>query len=219
MVQSIIVLSGGMDSTVLLAESLANGRQVAAISFDYGSKHNVRELPMAQAVCQAWGVHHTLIQLPFINTLFSSTLLQSGGAIPDGMYNEPDMKVTVVPFRNGIMLAIAVGYAESIGASEVLLASHSGDHFIYPDCRPEFNQAFSQAAWLGTGEKVRIRFPFANIDKREIGDLGRKLGVDFTKTWTCYKGGKVHCGTCGACQERKFALRYDQGLDRTVYER
>lgn len=219
MVQSVIVLSGGMDSTVLLAETLDQGRKVAAISFDYGSKHNGREIPMARAACRARGVDHTVVALPFINDLFSSTLLQSGGDIPDGMYNEPDMKVTVVPFRNGIMMAIAVGYAESIGAGEVLLASHSGDHFIYPDCRPEFNHAFSQAAWLGTEQKVRVGFPFSGMDKRDIGDRGRALGVDFTRTWTCYKGGRVHCGSCGACQERKYALRHDQGLDETVYER
>lgn len=219
MVDSLLVLSGGMDSTVLLADSLARGKEVAAISFDYGSKHNNRELPMAQSLCERHGIDHRLIRLPFINDLFTSTLLQSGGEIPDGMYNEPNMKVTVVPFRNGIMLSIAAGYAESIGAGEVLLASHAGDHFIYPDCRPEFNTAFAQAVFLGTGEKVAIRFPFADIDKRDIGDLGRRLGVDFSRTWTCYKGRERHCGTCGACQERKYALRYDEGLDVTEYER
>jgi 7-cyano-7-deazaguanine synthase len=174
---------------------------------------------MAQAVCKERGVDHRIVHLPFINELFSSTLLQSGGEIPDGMYNEPDMKVTVVPFRNGIMLAIAAGYAESIGASEVLLATHAGDHFIYPDCRPEFNTTFGQAVLLGTDNKVSIRFPFATIDKRAVGDLGRRLGVDFSRTWTCYKGHERHCGTCGACQERKYALRHDEGQDVTDYER
>lgn len=217
MIDSLIVLSGGMDSMVLLADALNKGKKVSAISFDYGSKHNARELPMARAACENLGVNHVVVNLPFINERFSSTLLKSGGDIPDGMYNEPDMKVTVVPFRNGIMLAIATGYAESIGAGEVLLASHAGDHFIYPDCRPEFNDAFARAARHGTGEKVRVRFPFSGLDKRDIGDLGRKLGVDFTKTWTCYKGRDTHCGTCGACRERKFALRRDQGLDETIY--
>lgn len=218
MIDSILVLSGGMDSSVLLADTLARGRRVAAISFDYGSKHNSRELAMAAAICSERQIRHTVVKLPFINELFSSTLLQSGGEIPDGNYDEPSMSVTVVPFRNGIMLAIAAGYAESVGAEDVLLASHSGDHYIYPDCRPEFNAAFSEAAWLGTGEKVRIRFPFAEKDKRDIGDLGRQLKVDFTRTWTCYKGRELHCGTCGACRERKYALRHDEGLDVTNYE-
>lgn len=219
MADTIIVLSGGMDSAVLLADSLDCGKKLAAISFDYGSKHNDRELPMAAALCSHYGISHRIIRLPFVNELFNSALLQSGGNIPDGMYDEPSMKDTVVPFRNGIMLAIAAGFAESAGAEEVLLASHSGDHFIYPDCRPEFNAAFSEAVRLGTDNKVKIRFPYADIDKRAIGDIGRRLELDFSRTWTCYKGGEIHCGTCGACQERKYGLRYDEGLDPTCYDR
>lgn len=215
---SLLVFSGGMDSTVLLADTLSKQKAVETISFDYGSKHNARELPMAAAACKHYQISHKIINLPFIDELFASDLLKSGGAIPDGMYNTPDMKKTVVPFRNGIMLSIAVGYAESIGAEEVLLASHSGDHFIYPDCRPEFNEAFARAAFIGTDKRVQIRFPYANIDKRDIGDLGKRLGVDFSQTWTCYKGGDIHCGTCGSCQERKYALRHDAGMDATEYE-
>jgi 7-cyano-7-deazaguanine synthase len=101
----------------------------------------------------------------------------------------------------------------------VLIGSHSGDHHIYPDCRPEFNAAIDEAARLGTDDAVRVAFPFAAMDKRAIGDLGRTLGVDFARTWTCYKGGQTHCGVCGACDERKFALRHDQGLDPTRYLR
>ncbi|MCP4116326.1 MAG: 7-cyano-7-deazaguanine synthase QueC [Desulfobacteraceae bacterium] len=217
MIDSVIVLSGGMDSAVLLAHTLSQGKTVEAVSFDYGSKHNDRELPMAANLCEAYGVKHQVIRLPFINELFSSSLLSSGEAIPDGAYMEANMKSTVVPFRNGIMLSIAAGYAESVEAGEVLLGSHAGDHHIYPDCRPEFNQAFARAVDLGTDGQVKIRFPFSNMDKRDIGDLGRTLGLDFKKTWTCYKGGEHHCGTCGACDERKHALRYDQGLDVTTY--
>ena len=214
---SIIVLSGGMDSAVLMAHALEQGKKVGAVSFDYGSKHNTRELPMAQGLCESWGVDHQIIHLPFINQLFSSSLLSSGEEIPDGSYMESNMKSTVVPFRNGIMLSIAAGYAESVSAKEVLLGSHSGDHHLYPDCRPEFNHAFAHAVNLGTDGQVKIRFPFSHMDKRDIGDLGRELEVNFTRTWTCYKGGEIHCGTCGACDERKYALRYDQGLDPTEY--
>lgn len=218
MIDAVIVLSGGMDSTVLLADVLNQNKKGAAVSFDYGSKHNRRELPMARATCERWGVAHRIIPLPFINELFSSSLLKSGDDVPDGSYNTADMKSTVVPFRNGIMLSVAAGYAESLGAREVLLGSHAGDHFIYPDCRPEFNEAFAKAVFLGTDGKVRVRFPFAHLDKRDIGDLGRRLGVDFALTWTCYKGEKIHCGTCGACRERQYALRKDEGLDVTVYK-
>ncbi len=217
MIDSIAVLSGGMDSTVMLVHALDNGKKVAALSFDYGSKHNAREIPMAADLCKKRGVAHQIVNLPFMNELFSSSLLQSGGKIPDGGYEPSNMQSTVVPFRNGILMAIAVGYAESTGAKEVLLGSHSGDHFIYPDCRPAFNKAFSDAANLGTDGKVTLSFPFEQMDKRDIGDLGRRLGVDFALTWTCYKGGAVHCGTCGACRERKYALRYDEGLDVTRY--
>lgn len=217
MTDSIVVLSGGMDSTVLMADVLSKGKKVQALSFDYGSRHNDCELPLAASFCRANNVEHKIVKLPFINDLFSSSLLKSGEEIPDGSYMEENMKSTVVPFRNGIMLSIAAGFAESVGARDVLLASHSGDHFIYPDCRPEFNEAFSHAVFMGTGEQVKIKFPFAGLDKRDIGDLGRRLGVDFTKTWTCYKGGTVHCGTCGACDERKYALRSAEGLDPTTY--
>lgn len=218
MIEAVIVLSGGMDSTVLLAHEISRGAKVAAISFDYGSRHNHRELPLALACCAKYGVDHKTVDLPFINRLFNSSLLKSGSAVPDGAYDAANMKSTVVPFRNGILMAIAVGYAESLGAERVLLGSHSGDHFIYPDCRPEFNSAFDRAARLGTGGLVRVGLPFAEMDKRDIGDLGRELGVDFSATWTCYKGGDIHCGTCGACDERKYALRHDQGLDPTTYQ-
>jgi 7-cyano-7-deazaguanine synthase len=217
MMDAVIVLSGGMDSAVLLAHELSLGTAVAALSFDYGSKHNPCELPMAREMCARLGVSHKVVGLPFINELFASSLLQSGEAIPEGTYDADTMKSTVVPFRNGILIAIAVGYAESIGASRVLIGSHSGDHHIYPDCRPEFNTAIDEAARLGTDDAVRVTFPFAAMDKREVGDLGRTLGVDFARTWTCYKGGEMHCGVCGACDERKFALRHEQGLDPTRY--
>ncbi len=217
MFDAVIVLSGGMDSTVLLAHELSLGTRPAALSFDYGSKHNDRELPMAARTCARYGVEHRIVRLPFMNELFSSSLLKSGETIPDGAYDADNMKSTVVPFRNGILIAIAVGYAESIRASRVLIGSHSGDHHIYPDCRPDFNAAMNDAALRGTDGRVQVAFPFADRDKRDIGDLGRTLEVDFARTWTCYKGGETHCGTCGACDERKYALRHDAGLDPTGY--
>lgn len=213
----VLVLSGGMDSTVLLHDLVAGGRRPAALSFDYGSRHNARELPMAVETCKKLGVAHEIITLPFIGRLFSSALLQGGPAVPDGTYGEKNMALTVVPFRNPILMSISVGYAESIGASEVLLASHGGDHALYPDCRAEFNKAFDLAVRLGTDHKVHLAFPYQALNKREIAAIGRRLGVDFTRTWTCYKGAEAHCGTCGSCLERMDALGYKEGLDPTAY--
>lgn len=214
---AVIILSGGMDSAVLLASQLAQGKTLAALSFDYGAKHNRREIPMAAAMCGKHAVAHQVVTLPFIDSLFTSDLLRSGGDVPNGAYDAENMKQTVVPFRNGIMLAIAAGYAESVNAARVLIGSHSGDHAIYPDCRPQFNAAMAAAIAAGTDDQVALEAPFAGLDKREIGDLGRRLGVDFRETWTCYKGGETHCGTCGACDERKYALRWEEGLDPTAY--
>ncbi len=218
----VLILSGGLDSGVLLSFLRHLDKQVHALSFDYGSKHNEAELAKAAELCQLFAVKHQVLSLPFIGSLFQSSLLRSGGPIPDGHYQDDTMRQTVVPFRNGIMLAIAAGYAESIEFDLVLLGSHAGDHAIYPDCRPGFNEAMSAACRAGTYNGVQILSPFAFMDKREIAELGRAMDFDFLRTWTCYKGGAIHCGTCGACQERKYALGYHsnpkQNMDPTQYE-
>jgi len=214
----VLVYSGGMDSTVLLYDLVSQGRHPAALSFDYGSRHNARELPLAAETCQKLGVGHQIISLGFMEKLFSSALLKNGPAIPDGQYQQENMALTVVPFRNPILMGISVGYAESIGAGEVLLASHGGDHALYPDCRKDFNQAFDLAVRLGTDGKVRLAFPYENLDKKEIANIGRRLKVDFSRTWTCYKGEAIHCGVCSACRERMDALGRKDGLDPTLYQ-
>lgn len=218
-IDCVLVYSGGMDSTVLLYDILSQGRRPAALSFDYGSRHNARELPFAAATCQALGVPHEIVSLAFMEKLFSSALLKNGPDIPDGRYETENMALTAVPFRNPILMSISVGYAESIGASEVLLASHGGDHHLYPDCRQDFNQAFDRAVRLGTDSKVRLSFPYGCLDKKEIADIGRGLGVDFSQTWTCYKGEEIHCGTCAACLERMEALGHKEGQDPTQYQK
>ena len=210
---AILIYSGGLDSTTLLQEY--RDSISLAVTFDYGSKHNAREIAFAVENCKRLGIRHMVIPLDFIGKYFRSDLLLSGGEIPTGEYAEDNMRSTVVPFRNGIMLAVAAGLAESYDLDTVLLANHSGDHSIYPDCRPEFIDAFDKAATAGTYNGVRIVSPYCNLTKRDIALRGRSLGMDYSLTYSCYKGGEKHCGVCGTCRERKEALA---GFDPTEYE-
>jgi 7-cyano-7-deazaguanine synthase len=213
----VVLVSGGMDSVTALYAAREEYRVAGGVSFDYGSKHNPREIPLAGWHCARLGVPHRVIALGFVGELFKSDLLASGGAIPDGHYEEPSMKQTVVPFRNGIMLAVAGGYAESIGAEALVIAAHAGDHAIYPDCREDFMHAMGDALRLGTYAGVELLRPFITLTKAQIAARGHALGVDFSQTWSCYKGGEIHCGTCGTCVERREAF-IEAGLkDPTVY--
>ena len=216
MKDSVIVVSGGMDSVTLLYEK--KDEIALGISFDYGSNHNHNELPLAALHCQRLGIAHVVIPLGFMHQYFKSSLLESGESIPDGSYDEENMKSTVVPFRNGVMLAVAAGIAESNGLTKVLIANHGGDHTIYPDCRPEFIAAMDAAVEAGTFARVRVVAPYTNISKADIARRGRALGIDYAETWSCYKGGHVHCGTCGTCVERKEALREAGIEDNTTYQ-
>ena len=210
-----IIVSGGMDSITLLHER--KDTIALAVSFDYGSNHNAREIPFARLHCQRLGIRHVVIPLAFMQQYFKSSLLDGADAIPDGHYADSNMKSTVVPFRNGIMLSIAVGIAESNSLRRVLIANHGGDHAIYPDCRPEFITAIDAAAKAGTYVDVAIEAPYTNISKTDIARRGKSLAIDYSETWSCYKGGQVHCGTCGTCVERKEALREAGIADPTVY--
>lgn len=212
---SLIIVSGGMDSITLLHER--KDTIALAVSFDYGSNHNAREIPFARLHCQRLGIRHVVIPLAFMQQYFKSSLLEGADAIPDGHYADSNMKSTVVPFRNGIMLSIAVGIAESNSLRRVLIANHGGDHAIYPDCRPEFITAIDAAAKAGTYVDVAIEAPYTNISKTDIARRGKSLAIDYSETWSCYKGGQVHCGTCGTCIERKEALREAGIADPTVY--
>jgi len=215
---AICIISGGMDSAVMLKESTCLYEKVSAVSFNYGSKHNSKELPLAVQQCKALGIKHSVIELSFINQYFRSALLNSGPEIPEGDYDSKNMASTVVLFRNGIMLSIAVGIAESCDAEAVFIGSHAGDHFIYPDCRPAFTETFSKASSLGTDEKVRVYSPYSSLNKAEIASRGHQFEIDFSQTWTCYKGEDTHCGLCAACLERKTALGFDKGKDPTAYQ-
>lgn len=205
-----------MDSITMLYEY--KERIALGISFDYGSNHNAREIPFAAMHCERLGIKHIVINLGFMHQYFKSSLLEGAEAIPEGNYDDENMKSTVVPFRNGIMLSIAAGVAESNGLKYVMMANHGGDHTIYPDCRPEFVSAMSEATRLGTYPGIEVLAPYTGITKSDIARHGKALGIDYAETWSCYKGGEHHCGKCGTCRERIEALA-DAGIeDPTVYD-
>lgn len=213
---AILVLSGGMDSTTMLHDYAS--RIALAVTFDYGSNHNAREIECARYNCNRLGIELVKVKMDFISRLFNSSLLSGADAIPEGSYDDENMRSTVVPFRNGIMLAAAAGLAESRGLKTVMLANHAGDHAIYPDCRPGFVDAMSRAISEGTYDHITIFAPYTSWTKTQIAARGAELGVDFAHTYSCYKGGEKHCGRCGTCCERREALR-DAGVpDPTPYE-
>jgi 7-cyano-7-deazaguanine synthase len=213
----VVLCSGGMDSVTALYQARREHDVVASLSFNYGSKHNPRELPFAAEHAAKLGVRHEVVSLDFMNRLFASDLLASGGNIPDGHYEAANMKQTVVPFRNAIMLSVATGFAESAGAEGLVIAAHGGDHAIYPDCREEFMQAMGSAMRLGTYEGIKLLRPFIALNKGQIAAQGARLGIDYARTWSCYKGGAIHCGTCGTCVERREAFIEAGHPDPTAY--
>ena len=213
---SLIVLSGGMDSVTLLHDKID---QIAlAVNFIYGSNHNMRELQCARHHCAELGIELLEIHLDCMGEYFHSSLLEGADAIPEGDYEDENMRSTVVPFRNGIMLATAAGLAESRGLRAVMLANHSGDHTVYPDCRPEFIKAMGAAIAAGTYENIELRAPYTNLSKVDIALIGKRLGIDYSTTYSCYKGGENHCGACGTCRERRESLAQAGIDDKTVYE-
>jgi 7-cyano-7-deazaguanine synthase len=214
----VVLCSGGMDSVTALYWAQREHAVAATVSFDYGAKHNHREIPFAREHAAKLGLRHEVVALDFVERLFSSALLKGGGTIPDGHYEADNMRQTVVPFRNAIMLSIAAGLAESIGAEGLVIAAHGGDHAIYPDCREEFMRALAEAMRTGTYAGIKLLRPFIAMNKARIAAEGARLGVDFARTWSCYQGGPVHCGKCGTCVERREAFILAGLPDPTVYD-
>lgn len=214
----IVLCSGGMDSVTALHWAIREHTVVAALSFDYGAKHNARELPYAAEQARLLGVRHEVAALDFLPRLFTSALLRGGAEIPEGHYADATMRQTVVPFRNAILLSIACGFAESAGAGGLVIAAHGGDHAIYPDCREEFMRAMGETMRLGTYAGIALLRPFIALDKGGIAALGGRLGVDFGRTWSCYQGRAIHCGRCGTCVERREAFAQAGMKDPTRYE-
>ena len=216
MKDSLLILSGGMDSTTLLHDYA--DRIALAVNFHYGANHNEREAECARFNCRELGIELLEIDLAFMGKYFESSLLSGADAIPEGDYDDVNMKSTVVPFRNGIMLAVAAGLAESRGLKAVMMANHGGDHAIYPDCRPGFVSAMDRAISEGTYENIRLVTPYTDLTKSDIARRGKELGLDYSHTYSCYRGGEKHCGRCGTCRERREALAQAGIPDTTPYE-
>lgn len=215
MKRAVLILSGGLDSSTLLWKLRDEGVDVDAVSFDYGQRHR-RELDAAASVAAIAGVRHDIVDLRALGALLAAggSSLVSATPVPDGHYADESMKATVVPNRNMIMLAAAAGIAIARKADVVAYGAHAGDHTIYPDCRAVFASAVDVAVRLADWHEVGLARPFVSMSKRDIGLLARDLGVPIEATWSCYKGGDRHCGTCGTCVERREAL---DGFDPTAY--
>lgn len=213
---ALIVLSGGMDSVTMLYEYAPEID--LAVNFSYGSNHNARELECARYHCNKLGIELVEIDLSFIGSNFHSSLLEGPDAIPEGDYDFDNMKSTVVPFRNGIMLAAAAGLAESRGLSALMIANHAGDHALYPDCRDVFVKAMSEAVKAGTYDGIVVTAPYTLLSKVDIATRGKRLGIDYSTTYSCYRGLEKHCGRCGTCRERRQALAEAGIVDTTEYE-
>lgn len=215
--KTVIIHSGGLDSTVLLHHLLAEGHVVSAFSIHYGQRH-ARELECAARTCAQLGVAHELADLRDLGRVLSGSSLTTD-AIPvaEGHYTEERMKSTVVPNRNMILLAVAAGHAIALKADAIAYAAHSGDHAIYPDCRPQFAEQLGKAIALADWQSLQLLRPFIEMDKTAIVRRGAELGVPFADTWSCYKGGAQHCGRCGTCIERREAFYLAGVEDPSVY--
>lgn len=216
---AVVLLSGGLDSAVLLARCLDLGLRCRALSVDYGSRHARAEIQAAERIAWRYDVPHEIADLRRLTPLLARNALTGTTEVPEGHYADDTMAATVVPGRNLMMLAIAAAHAAAVGARAVLTAVHAGDHPVYPDCRPDFIAAANSAAFLGTegcGDVV-IDAPFVSMSKTEIVTLGESLRVPFGLTWSCYVGGEVHCGRCGTCVERAEAFHAAGVNDPTIY--
>jgi len=216
--KTVLIYSGGLDSTVALYYLKEQGHKLKALSVDYGQRHK-KEIELAKYHCAKLGIEHQIADLTGITHLLGgSSQTSSSVDVPEGHYAEESMKLTVVPNRNMIMLSVAIGWAVSQKADFVAYAAHAGDHAIYPDCRPEFAEALDHVAKLADWHQVSLLRPFVQWSKADIAAEAKRLGVEIEKTWSCYKGLELHCGKCGTCTERIEAFQLAGVNDPTVYE-
>jgi 7-cyano-7-deazaguanine synthase len=215
--KAVVIYSGGMDSFTVLNKAVFEGLEVYALTFDYGQKH-VKEVDFARNVCGAMGIPHKIIDITAINELISGSSLTSNIEVPEGHYADENMKSTVVPNRNMILLSLAVGYATSIKASKVYFGAHGGDHHVYPDCRPDFVKKMNEVCAVANYDFVEVVTPYLTSNKTEILRDGLKMKLDYALTWTCYNGREEACGRCGSCVERLEAFEENQAEDPLAYE-
>ena len=217
--KTIVVCSGGLDSVSLACKVAAEADLLRLVTFDYGQRH-AKEIDFARACGKRLGVPCDIVDISAVGKLLSGSALTDDVDVPDGHYAEDSMKLTIVPNRNAIMLTIAFGIAAAQGADAVATAVHGGDHFIYPDCRPEFVDAFEamQKQALDGYADIRLYTPFVNIPKSAIVTEGARHNTPCAETWSCYKGGENHCGRCGTCVERREAFHLAGIPDPTVYD-
>ncbi|MDX1400636.1 MAG: 7-cyano-7-deazaguanine synthase QueC [Kiloniellales bacterium] len=215
---AVVVCSGGLDSVTLAHLMAAEGKALVLVTFDYGQRHK-KEIGYAKAAARRLGAEHKLVDFRELGELLCGSALTGDRDVPEGHYAEANMEVTVVPNRNTIMLSIAYGLAASAGAEVVAAAFHGGDHFIYPDCRPGFADAFDKMQRLALEgfAEVSLHTPFIHWSKAEIAAEGARLNVPFEETWSCYKGDDLHCGRCGTCVERREAFHLAGIGDPTLY--
>jgi len=217
--KTIVICSGGLDSVSLAHMVAAEQTLTRLVSFDYGQRHR-KELDYAASCAARLKVPHDIIDMRAIGAALSGSALTDDIDVPDGHYEEETMKVTVVPNRNAIMLSIAFGIAAANQDEAVAIAVHGGDHFIYPDCRPDFTESFEamQRKALDGYAEVALYTPFVHGSKGDIVTAGAKYDTPFADTWSCYKGGAHHCGRCGTCVERREAFDQAGITDPTTYE-
>lgn len=213
----VVIYSGGMDSYTVLNKALRDGYEVYALSFDYGQRH-VKELDVAAVACKGLDVHHKIVDISAINQIIGGSSLTDDIEVPEGHYEAENMKSTIVPNRNMILLSLAVGYAVSLKACKVYYGAHSGDHAIYPDCRPEFVKKMDDVCRIANYDEVEIVSPYLKNSKIDILTDGLKMNLDYSQTWTCYNGREKACGKCGACQERLEAFELNNVIDPIAYE-
>lgn len=214
---TVVIYSGGMDSYTVLHRALREGLSVHALSFDYGQRH-VRELDTARQVCLSLGVPHQVVDIQAIHGLIdNSALTDSGQAMPQGDYATDNLRATVVPNRNMILLSLAIAKAVNIGAERVDYGAHGGDHDLYPDCRPAFVEAMKHVAGIANFEPVDLHVPYLNASKADILREGLAMGLDYRDTWTCYEGHELACGVCGSCRERLAAFASNGVMDPLAY--
>jgi len=215
--KAVIILSGGVDSTTLLYDIIDDFDEVLALTFNYNQKHS-KEIEFAKRTCQKLGIEQKIIDLPILGEIAPSSLTRENIEVPEGHYEDENMKQTVVPNRNMVMLSLATSYAIGKKAHYLFYGAHAGDHTIYPDCRKEFVDAMKGAIKLSDWTEIRLRTPFIKMNKGDIVELGKELGVDYSLTWTCYKGEKKACGKCGSCIERLEAFKQAKMEDTIEYD-